>query len=287
MFILCFYMRGPMKKDILKIDNLCYGPFRDGQSPITKIYPTISQIEDDMEIMSEIIGKNGTIRIYYTINTISQMPVIANKFGLKILPSCWVDKNKWASKEEVDGLVQMATNENVERLLVGDMVLARHILSFDKLVEYIREVKTKTSLPVGTAGHWKSWVDNPKLVDVVDFISIGIPIYDEGVEIDTAESKLDEIISKIKNIAKNKHIIVDSGWPSKGKTIDKAVCSVTNQKRYIETFIKFCHKNGLECFIFEAFDENWKKTQDKVEAAAHYGLFSAKRKPKFTLDIFV
>ena len=43
------------------IYGLCYGPFRDGQSPTSGIFPSQSEIEEDMAILS---GRVGHIRIF-------------------------------------------------------------------------------------------------------------------------------------------------------------------------------------------------------------------------------
>lgn len=264
-----------------KLSGICYGPFRDGQSPVTKIYPTTSQIRADLNILKKVLKKNGRIRIYYVTKTMAKIPMIAKKLGLQLLPSCWVDKNRWEAKNETDALIQLANSKVIERALVGDMALTRKALKCNELIEYIRKVKQATRIPVGTADHWRAWLKYPQLIDEVDFFSVGIPIYDEGVSVDRAIEYIEEILDQINEIAQGKHFIIDAGWPSKGEKIKRAVCSLENQQQFIIDFTKYCEGKNIEYLVFEAFDEKWKKTQDKVEAAAHYGIFDTKRKPKF------
>jgi hypothetical protein len=39
-------------------------------------------------------------------------------------------------------------------------------------------------------------------------------------------------------------------------------------------------ETGLLCFVFEAFDENWKGSPDPLEPEKHWGLFTVDRRPK-------
>ena len=44
--------------------------------------------------------------------------------------------------------------------------------------------------------------------------------------------------------------------------------------------MNWCEKENILTFVFEAFDELWKGSQEPMEPEKHWGLFTVDRKPK-------
>jgi len=161
------------------------------------------------------------------------------------------------------------------------MTLSRKMLSYQELTQYIKEAKKRTAAMIGTGNHWRAWVKYPALFHEVDFVCVGIYPYWEGISIEKATAFLDKVMQKLNQLNKeNKPIFLDSGWPTAGQKIKKAVPSLENQRRYLKDFISCCEKNKIQYFYFEAFDSPWKKFFEK-EVGAHWGLYTTTRQPKY------
>lgn len=272
-----------MSKEELKkkIKRLCYGPFRDGQSPITKIYPIQKQILEDLHLIKKNLSRVRMIRTYSTYDNFGKIPVLAKKVGIDCLPGCALDQGPWMAKKEFTNLLKITQKGLAEMVVIGDMALFRRQMTFDELVSYIKKGKIVAKVPVGTGNHWQEWLKHPHLVNEVDFLCVGIYPYEEGVSVGKAINYLSRVLKKIEEInPQKKRILIDSGWPSAGVPKGEAIFSPKNQALYIRKFIDYCERHNLEYFIFEVFDENWKKIYEKARST-HFGIFTAERKLKF------
>lgn len=263
-----------------KYNGICYGPYRNGQSPITKIYPSSKQIESDFLLLKKIIRKNGIVKTYSTLGTLKKIPQITKKMGFRCLSNYALDQSRWLTRKELYNTIGLAKNGSIDWLVVGDMSLTRKIVNFEKLVENISEIKNLLDIPVGASEHWRQWIKHPKLVDEVDFISIGIYPHEDGISISNTESYLKEVLKVIDRINRiNKSVFIDSGWPSSGKRYKNSIFTLKNHEKYINKFADFCDKHKYNYLIFEAFDEEWKKLSEK-EIGAHWGIFDKNREIK-------
>ena len=77
-------------------------------------------------------------------------------------------------------------------------------------------------------------------------------------------------------------IITEAGWTtvSNGRGIPPSLANEANQNRYIHELMSWAAKMGIVTFIFEAFDEAWKGSEDPNEPEKHWGLYTQERKPK-------
>lgn len=259
-----------MNKMLFK--NICYSPFRKGQSPIVKIYPTQKQIKQDLELIRKILDKNGQIRTYHMENTIGTIPLLVHQLGFKSLPGCTINKNRWQSKKEMDLLIELTKKGIAQRIIIGDMVLSRNVLPCNELISYLKNARARTCAKISTGNHWQAWLENPQLVEEVDFIAVGIYPHKQNIPLTKAIDYLDDVIKKIRKInPEKKEIVVDSGWPSINNTDD--------QFSYLKKFVDYAEKNNLEYFIFEAFDEEWKVIYDG-KPGSHLGIFDSERRFK-------
>ena len=263
-----------------KINGLCYGPFRDGQSPITKIYPSLKEVKDDIKLFKKILKKNALVKTFSTTDILNEIPKLLKQNDLRSLPTCSLDRGRWISVKEFHQLIDIANKGLVRQIVVGDMVLTRNILSYRELLTYIKKAKTKTNAQVSTSNHWQIWLKYPKLVKEIDFISVGIYPHKKKIPFNKALNFVDEVTKKIQAInPEKKTIIIDSGWPVAEYGSQKATYNRENQVQYINDFTGYCEKNKLQYIIFEAFDENWKKIYEK-DFSTRLGIFTADRKMK-------
>jgi exo-beta-1,3-glucanase (GH17 family) len=106
------------------------------------------------------------------------------------------------------------------------------------------------------------------------------------VTIATAVEKTSSEYQVVKSRYPGKYIgIGETGWPTAG-SFDQTTAgepSLANQKTYYEGLTAWAKENQVLTFWFEGFDESWKDpTGGGLEA--HWGLFTADRKPKLAVS---
>lgn len=260
--------------DVDKLKGVCYGPFRDNESPDMGIFPLLDELNSDIEFIPKVAR---AIRTYGSSRGPRNISALCERVGLACYPGVWLSKDKTENREEIESLIQIA-NQNfncVKALTVGNEVLLRKDLTEEELIDYIREVKKSTSLPVTTAEIWSIWRNHPRLANEVDFLMVHIHPYWEGCSINRAAAYVVTIWQIMKDTFPGKRIVIgETGWPSEGKTIKKAVPSKENQARFFKGFTQLADSEGIEYFYFELFDEKW-KDEFEGKAGAHWGIYKS------------
>ena len=83
------------------------------------------------------------------------------------------------------------------------------------------------------------------------------------------------------NVAQGKKIIIsETGWPSKGETVDDAIPSEINAMKYFVSSQKWATNNNIELFHFSSFDESWKAMQEGTVGTS-WGIWGKNEKLKF------
>lgn len=272
-----------------KLNSLSFAPFREGQGPMDKKFPSLEQIDADLQLMSE---KTRSIRTYASgEGSMPVIPSLAQKHGLKMIQGAWLGAIKASNKIEVDSVIRSANAypDIVKRVIVGNEVLLRGDLKPEQLIEYIREVKRAVKQPVSYADVWSMYMKHPELIKEVDFITIHILPYweDEPITVEEASAHIERIFQQVKQeadaIAPGKPILIgESGWPGKGRQRGGAVPGVVNEAKFIRALIKVADKNGFDYNIVEAFNQSWKHQLEGV-VGANWGLYSVDRKEIFPL----
>jgi len=140
------------------VSSVSFAPFRKGQSPLTKVYPSPEQVAEDLVSLK---GLARGIRTYSAREGMEVVPDLAAKLGLKVIFGAWLtndieEKGRLINQQEVDELIKAANahpNE-IERVIVGNEVLLRRDLTPDKLIGFIRQVKAAVKQPVSYADVW-------------------------------------------------------------------------------------------------------------------------------------
>lgn len=264
--------------------GVCYGPFRKNQRP-GGTYPTKQQIVNDILILR---GVTSAIRTYGIDGVLFEIPEICSEYGLDCYVGCWISGDYINDLNTISDLIEIANRGygTTKALIVGNEYIYRNIgdpCCVPYLTGLINQVRQSTDTPVTTAEPWDIWFVHPELVDAVDFIAIHHYAFWRGFDISIAAQQDVNVYNAVKNEYPKKEImILETGWPSKGGTVAQAVPSEANQKKFLEDFLLLAKQNDIKYFIFEAFDEPWKKELFKV--GDHWGLYYSNRKLKPQLE---
>ena len=180
------------------LQSVSFAPYRPGQSPLTRTFPTPAQIDDDLHRLQ---GKVRAVRTYSAGENLEAVPQRAGKYGLKVWHGAWLNNNEKENLEQINLLIDHANKykDTIERVIVGNEVLLRKDLTANELRRYIRQVKQRVSQPVTYADVWEFWLRNPSLADEVDFITIHILPYweDDPVTAQAAADHVDAIRKRV------------------------------------------------------------------------------------------
>ncbi|MGR9045039.1 MAG: glycoside hydrolase family 17 protein [Gammaproteobacteria bacterium] len=271
-----------------KLKSLSFAPFREGQSPLENVFPTVEEIDQDLRRLSE---KTQSIRTYASAEAMRPIPRLAGQYGLTVTQGAWLGYGKKDNAAEIEALIDSA-NANpavVKRVIVGNEVLLRGEMKPETLIDAIRQVKRAVKQPVSYADVWSMYMKYPQLIKEVDFITIHILPYweDEPIPVDAAPAHIERIYRQVKReaeaITPGKPILIgESGWPAHGRQRGLASPSIVNQARFIRQLINTASANGFDYNIVEALNQPWKSELEGV-VGANWGLFSADRKQLFPL----
>jgi len=274
------------------LQSVSFAPYRPGQSPLTRTFPTPDQIEQDLKRLQ---GKVRSVRTYSAGENLEAVPQRAGKYGLKVWHGAWLNDNDKENFEQINLLIDHANRypDTIERVIVGNEVLLRKDLTANQLRGYIRQVKSRVKQPVTYADVWEFWLRNPSLADEVDFITVHLLPYweDEPIGLDRRdpngslriENHLLAIFKKVQERFPNKKIVIgETGWPSDGRMRSDARPGRVEQVRYFSIFRSLADREHFDYNIVEAFDQYWKARQEGTVGAA-WGLLDAQRNDKFEL----
>lgn len=241
------------------VQGFAYSPFQRDQDPLRKLYPSDTEITGDLAIMAQSASR---IRTYGSIEN-PTVVALAAKHSLEVAAGAWISGDMEANDREVDAAVAAAkANRHVNRVIVGNEALLRNDLTVDELIPFLDKARLAlkaTKKPVSTAEPWHVWLKNPKLADHVDFITVHLLPYHEGVPaadaVRYAMQRYDELA---KTFPKKKIVIGEIGWPSRGPTLGAAVPSVENEAMFIREFLALTRDRTLDYYLMETFDQPWK-----------------------------
>ncbi len=262
-----------------KINSLSYSAWQSGNESSR---PSDETIEDDMRLLAD---HANAIRIYGLSDGLDRIVDLAEKQGLFVFPGAWISPDEKANNEEIERLIRVASQHpNVRRVLVGNETVLREDTTPEELVNYIERVKRHVAIPVSTAEPWHVWLDHPELAQAVDFITVHILPYWEGVPLDGAMTYVKYRIDQLQAAFPNKHIFLgEVGWPSEGQWVKGAEPSQINQAKFIRNFLNYASETRLDYSIVEAIDAPWKRGIEGT-VGAHWGLWNAQRQPKFEMS---
>lgn len=254
-------------------------PYRPGQDAIKEDYPTREQIAEDLDLLK---GKTQAIRTYTVANTIGLVPELAEERGLNVALGVWIDARSARNEQELDRAIEIAkTHRNVARVIVGNESVLRNDVPLEQFIGYLDRARTSISQPISTAEPWHVWVRHPELADHVDYITIHLLPYWEGIEVTKAvQYSIDRYHEVQARFPKKPVVIGEVGWPSNGRTREKAVASDANEALFLRRFLAWAEQEHVPYYIEEAFDQPW-KAKSEGGVGAYWGVYDAQRRPKF------
>ncbi len=264
------------------VGGLAFSPYHRGQSAETESWPTAAQIRSDLELAASITGQ---IRTYAVHGGLERIPALAEDLPLSITLGSWLDRRLDRNAAEITRLISVArASPNVDRIMVGNEAVLRTDLTPAQLASYMRQVRAAVpGRPVSTAEPWHVWLDHPELAQAVDFITVHLLPYWEGLPVQDALrfafEKLDAIQARFPG---KKIVIGEIGWPSDGRDTGAARANRVNQADFMRRFFIEAEKRGLDYFVMEAFDQPW-KTSFEGRAAGYWGMYDLDRAPKWPL----
>jgi exo-beta-1,3-glucanase (GH17 family) len=287
---------------------ICYSGYRQGQSPGEHIYPSLGQIHEDLLILQ----KNWQLLRLYDCSVHAQrvLQVIAeHQLPFQVMlgaylaaeasnPGCpWgasyssaqLAANCLENEAEVGRLITLAQRypHTVFAVAVGNestVAWTDHLVPLPRMLHHVRRVKAAVQQPVTFCENYVPWQHQlNELVAELDFISVHTYPLWEYKPIHEALAYTQANLASVAAAHPGKPIaITEAGWctRSNGRGMHAADAVQEQQATYYQNLVDWTRREGLLCFVFEAFDELWKGSADPLEPEKHWGLFTVDRQPK-------
>ncbi len=290
---------------------ICYSGYRDGQNPGEKTYPSLAEIRQDLAILRR---HWSLLRLYdCSLHAERVLQVIAednlpfqvmlgaylgpemNNFGCPwggTHTEAQLEASRTENAAELDRLVVLANRYPgiVFSVAVGNEATVDwtdHYVPVPSMIDYVRRVKAAVRQPVTFCENYVPWQHKLRdLVPEIDFISLHTyPVWEYKHIHEALDYTKDNLASVARLYPGKPIVITEAGWCTnsngRGMRAEHAVQEL--QAIYYADLMAWTRAEGLLCFVFEAFDENWKGSPDPLEPEKHWGLFTADRRPKLVM----
>ncbi|MEO1716253.1 MAG: glycosyl hydrolase family 17 protein [Planctomycetota bacterium] len=293
--------------------GISYGPFRDGQGPGGEA-PTEAQLLEDLQLLSE---RWTLIRMYGSrgpAETVCRL-LVEHDIPMKIMVGAWIDsehvvnddgtfgepipENAAINRQEVDTAIRLANEfpSVVHAINIGNesqVFWSAHRVRQDVLINYIRQTRAATTVPVTTFDDYNFW-NKPEaraVADEVDVIGWHAYAMWNQQELVNALSWTREQLAEVRTLYPEAVIVHgETGWAtSTDPNADPENWLITapagerEQELFFRTYTAWADEAGLPYFYFSAFDENWKGGPSPTEVEKHWGLYFSDRTPKLALQ---
>ncbi len=291
---------------------ICYSGFREGQMPGGEV-PTYEEIKEDLlmlqghwkylrlydcdehaKIVLEVIEKEKLdFKVMLGAYIIAEMNNYGCPWETPIFSEEVLNENKLKNEQQIQKLIQLANQYPtiIFSLSAGNEACVDwtdHYVPVKSVINYVKTIKKGAKQPVTFCENYAPWLDKLKdLVEVVDFISIHTyPVW-EYKNIHDALQYTKENYDAIANKYPNKLVVItEAGWAtnSNGRGICPTNVSEEFQQIYYNDLMKWNKEESILTFVFEAFDEPWKGSDEALEPEKHWGLFKVDRTPKLVME---
>lgn len=290
---------------------ICYSGYRDGQSPDGNNLPSYEQVKQDLLILK---GEWTSLRLYASdAHSDTIMEVIrAEKLPFDVMlgayitaeqnnPNCpWggiyseeqLADNKRENLRQIDRLIQMANEFDgiVSCVSIGNEAAVEwtdHLVSTEQLTKYAKMARLGVKQPVTFCENYVPWLNKLKpLAEQLDIISIHTyPVW-EYKNIDEGLAYTIENYNAVAAQYPDKQVIItEAGWATKsnGRGIEPNNVNEVMQRQYLQELMAWAESQQILVYFFEAFDENWKGSDDPFEPEKHWGIYKADRSPKLAM----
>ena len=262
------------------VGGFAYSIFQRGQSPLEARYPSEAEIEADLRLLA---SWGGRIRTYASAEQ-PALPRLAKAQGLDMTAGAWLDRRRENNEIELAALADAVRQyDNIRRVMIGNEAILRSDLTPTQLIGYLDRARRQFDVPVSTAEPWHVWLKYPELAEHVDFITIHLLPYWEGVPIERAIDDVLRRYDEVRAAFPGKPVVIgEVGWPTNGDRFKRARPSTAGSAEFLRRFFAIAEARGLDYYVMEAFDQPWKEAGEG-RVGAYWGMFSADREPKFAL----
>ncbi len=262
------------------VHGLAYNAFQRWESPLTQHFPTRTELANDLRRLALLTGRLRT----YSAAELPDLPALAQAAGLKLALGVWLDRRFDNNEREVGAALAAAGHHrNIDSVIAGNETQLHRKLGPQELYAYLDRLRSALTVPVSTAEPWHVWLSQPELARHVDFITVHLLPYWEGVPVDVA---LDEAMRRYAEVrARFPHtrvVIGEIGWPSDGDPVGEAQPTPAAQAIFVRAFVARATALKLDYYLMEAVDQPWKQATEGA-VGAYWGLLDAGRQPKFAL----
>ena len=261
------------------IDSLSYSPY----SGYKKDLLSEKQIDEDVKMLSFFTKR---LRTYSTEDADAILKVISKRYDMTIDLGVWLSGNYEDNFKEVSRAIELSDKypHSIKNIIVGNETILRKDLNSSELIGYLNYVSQFVKNKVTTAEVWKTWDDYPDLANNVDYITVHILPYWEGVEIENFNTYILEKYFYIKGKFSPKTVVIgETGWPSNGYNNKNSVPGLKNQATAIRGFLNTAKINNIPYNLVEAFDQPW-KGYEEGNVGQYWGIFNEDRKLKFYIN---
>ncbi len=263
-----------------EISGFAFSPFQKGQNAIYNVMPSEEEIREDVELLS---GSTRALRTYSSLRSLAAVPDIARDYGMDVVIGIWLGMDTIINEDEIQAGIALANaSTNVTSVMVGNETILRGEFSATDLGVLMDRVRREVNVPVSTAEPWHVWLRYPELADHVDFITVHMLPYWEGIDVDIAVDYIVDKMEQLEAAFPDKQILIgEVGWPSDGRTREAAVASEANEALFLRRFLHRADELNYDYFLMEAFDQPW-KAENEGGVGAYWGVYDVERNPKFS-----
>ena len=287
---------------------IAYGPHRDGQAPGGQD-PTRAQIREDLHLMAEtwnllrVYGSVGPARTVLEVIEEDELP-------LKVMLGVWIapverldaegrvvetdPEAEEANRAQIEAAVELAERHGPRLFAISvgnetQVSWSAHRCPPGQLLDAVREVRERVSLPVTVADDFSWWVrpESREIAEAIDFLTVHVhPVWngralDESVQWTAA--RLDEVAARHPD---RPLVLGEVGWATQRHDegeqarLIRGALGEDEQAVFHRRVRSWADSTRTVTFFFEAFDENWKGGEHPDEVEKHWGLYRADRSPK-------
>jgi len=287
--------------------GICYSGYRENQSPVTKVYPDYDEIYQDLKILE---GQFEYLRMYDPYEHAQRVLKVIRDHNLKFKvmlgveprgeitnPNCpWgglhsveeIKLNKVNNFHQLDLLASLANeySDIVLAVAVGNENTSEwhhNLMPAKKIAEHVVYLKKLVKVPVTFCEGAFAWNKHCEAVaKVVDFISIhSYPLWNKVKLADAANATIKDYNETLNTYPGKQVIFTEFGWATSSTgQMNSEDSNEKAQSVYLTKIEKWAKDNQVIMFLFEAFDEPWKGSNNPAEPEKHWGVYNLDRTPK-------
>ena len=261
-----------------RVAGLAYNGFQRWESPLTQHFPSDAALADDLQRLAGLATRLRT----YSASELPALPALAAHAGLRLSAGVWLDRRRSNNEREIAAIIDaVPRHPGIERVIAGNETQLRGGLEPGELYGYLDRLRAALAVPVSTAEPWHVWLRQPALAEHVDFITVHLLPYWEGLPVETAVDYALQRFTEVRLRFPGKPVVIgEIGWPSNGDRLAAAQATPDAQARFVRAFLERAGPLGLDYYLMEAVDQPWKRVTEGA-AGAHWGLLDAARQAKF------